>query len=340
MPSSRQPPALALAIAAFVAVGAFPKGAQADATTPQGFAVERFYPSAPGGGWFVMDALDMHGNLGGAMAFTSGYALKPLRVTDGSRTLPVVEDEAVADFGFAATYDRFRLYLDLQMPFLIAGQGGPVGNYWFVHPAVDLGSNPDTLADARIGFDARLYGSPTGAFRLGAGAQLLLPSGRRSDYDTDGTYRAMLRVLAAGDVGWFTYAGQVGVHVRPLDDAPIPGSPQGSELLFGVAAGAKLGVAKHRPGRGPGGLRGDGVPVLLRHRDHRRRRSRLGAPGRNGGRRDSAPRQARHRRRPRRALRRAGVAAGLRRRGVRAHRGPQALAATRRPGGRRDRPSA
>ncbi len=31
----------------------------------QGFAVERFYPSAPGGGWMVMDDLSMRGRFGG-----------------------------------------------------------------------------------------------------------------------------------------------------------------------------------------------------------------------------------------------------------------------------------
>jgi hypothetical protein len=51
----------------------------------------------------------------------------------------------------------------------------------------------------------------------------------------------MGRVLFAGDVGSFTYAGQLGVHIRPRDDAPAPG-PQGSELLFGVAAGARIAV--------------------------------------------------------------------------------------------------
>jgi hypothetical protein len=50
----------------------------------------------------------------------------------------------------------------------------------------------------------------------------------------------MFRVLAAGDVGVLKYAAQIGVHVRPLDDYPIPGSPRGSELLFGVAAGPRF----------------------------------------------------------------------------------------------------
>ena len=56
----------------------------------------------------------------------------------------------------------------------------------------------------------------------------------------------MVRALFAGDVGRFTYAGQLGVHVRPLDDAPTPGSPRGSELLFGVAGGREAARAAQR----------------------------------------------------------------------------------------------
>jgi hypothetical protein len=216
---------------------------------PQGFAVERLYQSAPGGGWFVMDDLDMRGGLGGAVALTTGYAMKPLRVTDGSQHLAVVSDQAFADFGFAVTYERWRLYLNLHMPLVTEGQSGTVGDYQFSTQSLDLGSNPDTLSDARIGLDARVLGSARSAFRLGAGAQLIAPNGSRYDpdtgnnnYDTDGTFRAMGRVLFAGDVGPFAYAGQLGIHIRPLDDSPIPGSPQGSELLFGVAGGPRIPI--------------------------------------------------------------------------------------------------
>lgn len=220
----------------------------------KGFSVERFYPSAPGAGWLVMDQVNEHGALGGAMALTLGYAHDPLRVrtSDGSQRLAVVSDQATADFGFAVTYDRFRLYLNLDMPLAIEGQSGTVGGYAFTAPSVDPATNPDTLSDARIGLDARILGDPGGVFRLGAGAQVYFPSGNtcyldptnanRCDYDTDGTYRAMGRLLFAGDVGAFTYAGQVGIHIRPRDDTPAPG-PQGSELLFGAAAGGKLAVS-------------------------------------------------------------------------------------------------
>jgi len=209
---------------------------------PQGFALERFYPAAPGGGWMVMEDLDMHGGLGGAIAISSGYAHDPLRVTDGTQHLSVVAGEAFADVGAAITYDRFRLYANFDSPLAVQGDSGTVGAYKFAGPTVGLGSNPDTISDLRIGFDARLYGDAKGPFRLGASAQLIAPSGMRADYLSDGTYRAMGRLLFAGNLGVFGYAGQLGVHVRPLDDSPAPGSPEGSELLFGVAGGPRFRV--------------------------------------------------------------------------------------------------
>jgi hypothetical protein len=206
----------------------------------QGFALERFHPSAPGGGWFVMDALDMQGALGGAMALTLGYEHNPLRVTESGQNLAVVSDQLLADFGFAVTYGRFRLTLNMDMPLLRTGQSGSVGGYAFSAPSVNPGATPDTLSDYRLGFDARILGHVSGGFRLGASAQLVIPNGHRADFDTDDTFRGMLRALVAGDLGRYSYAGQLGVHIRPLDDSAIPGSPRGSELLFGAAGGAKV----------------------------------------------------------------------------------------------------
>lgn len=243
MPSSNRHRALGAVL--LLAAGAYPQrvGAQ---QFPQGFAVERLYLAAPGAGWLVMDALDMHGGLGGAMSLSVGYANNPLRVTDGSQRLAVISDQGSADFGFAATWDRWRFYLDLDIPLATSGESGMVGGYSFTSPSVNPGSNPDWVSDSRLGVDVRFLGGPASRFRLGAGAQLIVPNGSRSLYDSDGTFRGMVRVLFAGDVGLFTYAGQVGVHIRPLDDAPALGSPHGSELLFGVAGGAKLPVGRAR----------------------------------------------------------------------------------------------
>ena len=234
MPSSER---LAVAVAIVLATTA-----TARAQPQPGYAVERLSPSAPGAGWLVMDTLDMQGELGGAFAATIDYAHDPLNISSGSQQLAVVSRESMLDIGAAVTHKWWRLSVDFATPVVIKGDSGSIGGTSFVAPNVDLGANPDTFADARIGFEARLVGDATSAFRAGAGAELFVPSGHVSDYDTDGTYRAMLRGLVAGDVGRFTYAAQLGVHIRPLDDSPLPDSPRGSELVFGAAAGARVAV--------------------------------------------------------------------------------------------------
>jgi hypothetical protein len=209
---------------------------------PSGFAVERFYQSAPGGGWFIMDDLNISGRLGGAISLSSGYARNPLVITgpDGKQTLAVVSQEAFVDIGGAITHDRFRAYIDFPLPLLVTGTNGTLGSYQFTAPSVSLGTNPDSIADPRIGIDARLFGEPGGLLRVGAGAQVIIPSGSRADYVTDARYRAMFRLLAAGDAGPYSYAGQLGVQARPLNDAPAPGSPNGSEFLYGISGGRRF----------------------------------------------------------------------------------------------------
>ncbi len=244
---------LALAwIGAVVVVGMASSSAEAQQQA-QGFDLERLYTSAPGAGWFVMDSLDMHGGLGGAASLVTSYAHNPLRVTDGAQHLAVVSDEAFLQVGFAGTYDRFRLYVTFDSALTVQGNSGTVGAYSFTAPHVDPASSPDAISHGRLGFDARILGHATSTFRLGLGAQLWIPGGApgslRANYLSDGppsgsfgAYNAMARVLFAGDIGSFIYAGHIGFHLRPLDDSPTPGSPQGSELLFGVAGGARYSV--------------------------------------------------------------------------------------------------
>jgi hypothetical protein len=213
---------------------------------PAGFAVERLYQSAPGGGWFVMDDLDISGGLGGAVSVTSGYARNPLVVTapDGKQWLEVVSEQAFLDVGGAVTYVRFRGYINLPMPLVVNGTSGTLGPYQFTAPSASLGTNPDSISDPRLGFDVRLLGEPGSRLRLGGGAQVIIPSGSRADYVTDARYRGMFRFLAAGDAGAFTYAGQFGVHVRPLNQAPVPDSPNGNEFLYGVSGGRRFALSR------------------------------------------------------------------------------------------------
>src|SRR5579871_5668240 len=145
----------------------------AHATQPaEGFAFERLYPSAPGAGWFVMDDLDIRAGLGGTMGLSLGYERNPLRIASGGNQVTVVSDQLAADFGGAITYDRFRFYLNLDMPFVIAGQSGTAGRYSFTAPSVNPSSLPDPLSDVRLGTDVLLLGQSGQPFRLGAGAQL------------------------------------------------------------------------------------------------------------------------------------------------------------------------
>jgi hypothetical protein len=169
-------------------------------------------------------------------------------LTAGDRTqaLDVVKNEAFYDIGVAVTYRRFRWYLNLTSPVWMRGQSGTVGSYQFTAPAEDLGVIPDLVTDARLGFDVRLLGEANSPFRFGIGAQLIVPNGNRSEYDSDATLRGMLRGLFAGEFGPWTYAAQLGAHIRPLNDSPTPGSPQGSELLFGIAAGPQFAATRDK----------------------------------------------------------------------------------------------
>src|SRR5260370_23240438 len=119
-----------------------------------------------------------------------------------------------------------------------------LGPFQLNAPAVSVGTNPDAVSDPRMGLDMGFGGNQGGLLGLGAGAQLIFPIGDRADYVSDGRYRGMLRFLAAGDSRAFSYAVQLGVHIRPLNDSPAPGSPNGSEFLFGGSAGRRFTVAR------------------------------------------------------------------------------------------------
>ena len=244
--TNRAQPILAVVVASLMSTA---WSAAAEAQQPaQGFAVERLYLSAPGSGWLVMDDLNMQGGLGGAVALTTSDARQPLELTsaDGAHRLSVVSDEAFVEVGLAVTYRRYRAYLTLPAPLVVSGTSGTLGGYQFSAPIVNLGTNPDTVFDPSVGLEARVLGEPEGRFRLGFDAQLIVPSGSRADYLTDGTARGIVRGLVAGDLGHLSYVGQLGVQVRPLDDSPTPGSPHGSEMLFGAGLGRRISIAPNR----------------------------------------------------------------------------------------------
>ena len=220
-------------------------GPRGNAQQTQGFAIERFYPSAPGAGWFVMNDLNMSGGLGGTIALITSYGRNSLEITGtNGANFPLVANEAYLHTGLAVTYDRYRVYLNLPLPLAVNGENGTLGQVALTAPAFTIGNNPDTLSDPTMGFDVRILGKPGGSLRLGASAELIFPSGNRADYATDATFRGIFRALVAGDSGHLTYAGQLGFHARPLTDLTTPDGPDGNEFLFGGSVGRKFSVGQ------------------------------------------------------------------------------------------------
>ncbi|HET9595133.1 MAG TPA: hypothetical protein VFP65_06115 [Anaeromyxobacteraceae bacterium] len=210
----------------------------------QGFAVERLYLAAPGNGWFVTSDLNQGDELGGMVSLSTGYAAHPLDVSEpGSASLSVVRAQAFATVGLGVAYGGVRVFGHFASPVYGTGSSGTVDGRQFTAPSVNLEQEPDTLSDVHVGVDVRLLGKAESPARAGVALRLVVPSGQRSSYVSDGSYRAMGLVAFAGDTARWRYAAQAGIHVRPLDDTPAPGSPRGSELVFGVAAARRLRVA-------------------------------------------------------------------------------------------------
>lgn len=213
----------------------------------QGFGVERLSLAPAGAAFLVMNDL-AYERLGAALSLSSAYARNPFVVADTGerRRLSVISDQAFVNLGVSLHYGYFRASVDLSSPIYARGQSGNVDQRSYTAPSVDLGSYPDKVTDLRLGLEARLLGDSRSPVRLGVGSQLFVPSGERQLYFSDGTYRAIIRLLAAGDTPLLTYAAHLGLHLRPLSDGEPFAGPRGNELMFGAAIGPKFspGVAR------------------------------------------------------------------------------------------------
>ena len=216
--------------AALALVAVSPRSGQAQTA---GFALDQFNPSDRGSDWFVLDSLDMRGNLRPAVGIVGDYAYLPLAIynADGTLRSKLVADQFFVHVGAAMVFlDRFRVALNLPVAVYENGHGGTLDGTAYSAPGV-FG-----VSDLRVDADVRLVGAYGEAFRLGAGVQLFLPLGSRSDFTGDGSVRVQPRVNAAGDVGLFAYAAQIGFEYRGLDDA-YAGSSLGSQVTFGGSVG-------------------------------------------------------------------------------------------------------
>ncbi len=199
----------------------------------QGFALDTFDPSERGSDWFSVESLDLRGNVRPAIGVVMDGAYRPLVIyaPDGTIRDSVVRNQIFANVGATLVlWDRLRVGFNLPVAVFQDGHGGTLDGVTFTPP-----STP-SVGDLRLGADLRLVGTYGEPFTLALGARVYVPTGQRDNYTGDGAVRLDGRLEAAGDLGVFTYAARVGAEYRNLEDT-LGGSPIGSQLLFGVAAG-------------------------------------------------------------------------------------------------------
>lgn len=200
----------------------------------QGFALDRFEPSERGSDWFTNESLDLRGNQRPSVGVVGDWAYRPLIIyQDGEELAKVVEHQVFAHLGGTVMlYDRLRLGANLPLLVYHRGEKGEFGESTFA-------TNDSTkLGDARFELDVRLFGEYRGPLTLAAGLQVFFPTGSRDAFSGDENLRAQPRVMAAGDLGPFTWAGRLGWHYRGLDE-DFGGEAFGSELTFAAAAGVR-----------------------------------------------------------------------------------------------------
>lgn len=210
------------------------------ARAQEGFALDRFDPAAVGSDWFDGDSLDFRGHGRGALGLTANYAHKPLvaRDSEGNTTAAPVRNQFLFHLGGAVNiWDRLRLEMMLPLAVWNSGTAATVGGIDYPAP------NDDALGDLRMGADVRLYGEYQSPFSLAAGLRMRLPTGSRSAYMSDGATQLGGRVLAAGDIEWFSYSARLGVQGR-FNETLVNGVEVGTELNYGATAGVRFAEKK------------------------------------------------------------------------------------------------
>jgi outer membrane protein OmpA-like peptidoglycan-associated protein len=220
-----------------VAAAVFAHDAAAGATP--GFAVERFDPSERGSAWFAADSLDLRGAPRPALGLVVGWERKPLVVTgqDGGARTAIVSDVVATHLGGAVVLaDRLRLALDLPLVLYTTGDQGVLRGDVYDPPR-----HAQALGDLRLAADARLFGAHDAPVTAALGAQLGLPTGSPPSYTSDGSVRFTPHALVAGSVAPIVvWAAKVGVAFRDTDAPSFGGGSIGTELVFALAAGARL----------------------------------------------------------------------------------------------------
>jgi len=240
-----------LLLGAAVAVGGIPSPAQAQES---GFYTERFEPMPTQGiNLLNLGTSEVLGHMTPSFGLMLQYVHRPLQLISGDESevlSRVIEHQARADLWFALGIANV-LDVGVVIPFILAQSGGDL----------DIFNRPgDTLSgfamsDIRLVPKLRILDRDKfGGFGLAVLATISLPTGKRSEFTSDGQVRAEPRVVldwTDTDTG-FSVVGNVGVHLRPrisahnllVDDALTWGlglrvpTPLEELKLLGAVSGA------------------------------------------------------------------------------------------------------
>jgi outer membrane protein OmpA-like peptidoglycan-associated protein len=211
-----------------------------------GFSLDRFQPAERGSDWFAADSLDLRGSGRLLLGATGDWGYKPLVLYDtptGDAQHALIQNQFFVHLGADVLIaNRLRLGVNVPVALYQNGQDATIGTTTF------HSSNATTLGDLRLAADLRLIGEYRGPIEFAVGLAAYLPTGSQDAFTGDGKVRLAPRLMVAGEVGAFVYAGQLGFLYR-ANNAGFDGAATGSEAFVTAAAG--LRVADQRLVLGP-----------------------------------------------------------------------------------------
>lgn len=220
-----------------LSTGALLAGAQGTARA-QGFAIGRFTPSPAADPFFgVASPYTGAGDRAFSVMLLTDYAHDPLVLRDGQKRIgAVVGHQAMTHLNASFIFAR-RLLLNIDMPLSIqTGDAPSAGGLSFKSPGTGA------LGDLRLHGRVALYGEPTDLFNVALAASLLAPTGSRSSYTSDGTFRGDVHALLGGRGERVVWAASLGVEMR--SDRTFVDAESASGVKLGAAFGYCLGADK------------------------------------------------------------------------------------------------
>jgi len=209
------------------------------APTSTGFALDRYQPAEAGSDWFQAESLDLRGKVRPGLGLVGNYSYRPLVLLDsaGEEVTPIVRYQFFYHLDAnVVLYERLRLAASLPVVLYSLGGQGLLEQAAGVPNVAVRSSSGSGVGDARFAADLRILGQYGGPFTLAAGARVFAAIGQETKFTSDGLARVAGRVMAAGKLGRFTYATEVGLLWHAERDDFV-GQPFGTDLTFGAAAG-------------------------------------------------------------------------------------------------------